>query len=480
MPKHDLKTGHVLDKILEQKRADVARRKAARPLESFRDGLRPSDRSLEEALRRPRMGFILECKAASPSRGRIREDFDPAQIARSYAPFADAISVLTDEPFFGGRLAYLRQVRDAADVPVLCKDFVVEPYQVFEAREHGADAILLMMSVLDDRSFGRCLEAARSLNVDVLCEVHDEAELERVLALGSSSPASQPPIIGVNNRNLKTLEIDLATAERLSAKIPADRVVVGESGVSSHRDVMRLRPHCDALLVGSALMAADDLDRAVRRLIFGDVKVCGLTRPEDARNAFEAGATRNGVIFAPKSPRVVTPEQAEAIGRASSAGLVGVFVNAPIEQVCGLVETIGLEAVQLHGDEGADYVARLRGALPEPTEIWQVERVDDELSISKTGADAVLLDTFDPDRRGGTGKSFDWSLLDDAALDSVVLSGGLSPENAARADQIGARTLDVNSGVESAPGVKDPNLLDEFFAVLRGFGRSGYGKGERR
>jgi indole-3-glycerol phosphate synthase/phosphoribosylanthranilate isomerase len=476
-----MKPEDVLDTIVAKKRTDIARRKAERPVESFRDGLKASDRSLEAALRRPRMGFILECKAASPSRGRIREDFDPTQIARSYTPFADAISVLTDEPFFGGKLAFLRQVREAADVPVLCKDFVVDPYQVFEAREHGADAILLMMSVLDDQTFGRCFEAAKSLQVDVLCEVHDQVELDRALA-----HASRPPIIGVNNRNLKTLEVDLATAERLSAKIPADRVVVGESGVSTHRDVLRLRPHCDALLVGSALMAADDLDRAVRRLIFGDVKVCGLTRPEDAKSAFEAGATRNGIIFAPKSPRVVTPDQAHQIREASPAGLVGVFVNAPPEQVGALAGALALEAVQLHGDEDADYIARLRPLLPEGTEVWQVERVDDELSTSLTpGADAVLLDTFDPERRGGTGKSFDWSLLDDTALDSVVLSGGLSPENAARADQIGARTLDVNSGVESAPGVKDPKLLDDFFAALAGFGRAGFGRsgferGERR
>jgi indole-3-glycerol phosphate synthase/phosphoribosylanthranilate isomerase len=474
----DAQTSQVLDGILEQKRTDVARRKADRPLERVREGLVPSDRSFEAALRRPRMGFILECKAASPSRGQIRHDFDPAQIATSYAPFADAISVLTDQPFFGGELAYLRQVREAADVPVLCKDFVVDPYQVFEAREHGADAILLMMSVLDDETFGRCLEAATSLEIDVLCEVHDDAELERALA-----HPIRPPIIGVNNRNLKTMDVDLATAERLSAKIPDDRVVVGESGVSNHRDVLRLRPHCDALLVGSALMAADNLDDAVRQLVFGEVKVCGLTRPEDARAAFNAGATRLGVIFAEQSPRAVTPEQAEKICDAAPAGFVGVFVNSPIERVCGLVERLGLDAVQLHGDEDDGYIAKLRAALSQlsdrKVEIWQVERVDDELSLSKAGADAVLLDTFDADRRGGTGRSFDWSILSDADLNSVVLSGGLSPENAARADSIGARTLDVNSGVETAPGIKDIGLLTQFFAALRGYGKRGYGKGVR-
>ncbi len=458
-----------LEAILERKRADVAHRKAAAPLESFAEGLERSQRSLEAALRRPRTGFICECKRSSPSQGAIRTHFDPAAIARSYAPFADAISVLCDEPFFGGRLEYLSVVHGETDVPVLCKDFVVDPYQVFEARRYGADAILLMLSVLDDATYGRCFEAARKLGMDVLTEVHDAAELERALA-----HPCRPPIIGVNNRNLKTLEVDLSVTERLAPRVPDDRVVVAESGVTSHRDTLRLRPHCDAFLVGTALMGADDLDRAVRELVFGPVKTCGLTRPADARTAFKAGASLGGLIFVDESPRAVGLARAREVREASALGFVGVFVNAEIDDVASTAGELGLDAVQLHGDEDDDYVTKLRARLSAGTEIWKAVRVADRVpSGALSRADRVLLDTFDPDKRGGTGQTFDWALLADAdaPAERVVLSGGLKPENAERADHIGAGLLDVNSGVESAPGVKDRERLEDFFAALRGRGR---------
>ncbi|QDG54248.1 bifunctional indole-3-glycerol-phosphate synthase TrpC/phosphoribosylanthranilate isomerase TrpF [Persicimonas caeni] len=458
-----------LEEILERKRADVGERKARRTLESFVDALEPSDRSLEAALRAPRAGFICECKRSSPSQGQIREDFVPVDIARSYAPFADAISVLTDEPYFGGRFEYLREVREAADVPVLCKDFVVDPYQVYEARGHGADAILLMLSVLDDEAYGRCFEVARRLGMDVLTEVHDAAELDRALA----HPCA-PPIIGINNRNLKTLDVDLGVTERLAPKVPADRVIVCESGVKSHRDTLRLRGHCDAFLVGTALMGAPDLDRAVRELVFGEVKVCGLTRPEDAKAAFDAGASLGGLIFAEESPRCVTEAQAREVREVGGLGFVGVFVNAEVDEVAGKAAALGLAAVQLHGDEDDAYVDELRQKLPGATAIWQVGRVANVLpDVMSAKADRVLLDTFAAGKRGGTGERFDWSLL--AGLEGleerVVLSGGLGPDNAGKADRVGARALDVNSGVEQAPGIKDSGRLEQFFAALRGRGR---------
>ncbi|MFU8802257.1 MAG: bifunctional indole-3-glycerol-phosphate synthase TrpC/phosphoribosylanthranilate isomerase TrpF [Bradymonadaceae bacterium] len=457
-----------LEEIVARKRVDVDERRRKTPLESFREELNPSDRSLEGALRASRTGFIMECKRSSPSQGQIREDFDPGEIAGSYAPFADAISVLTDEPYFEGRLEYLSVVRNVVDVPVLCKDFVVHPYQVFEARRYGADAILLMLSVLDDEMYGRCFEAARELGMDVLTEVHDEDEVRRAL-----EHPSRPPIIGVNNRNLKTLKIDLSTTSRLAKLIPDARVVVCESGIGSHRDVVELRPHADAFLVGTTLMRAENIDRAVRELVFGSVKVCGLTRPEDALAAWQAGATLGGLIFATESPRAVTVEQARAIRSAAPLDFVGVFVNENVARVAEPADVLSLAAVQLHGEEGEDYVAELRQALPATTQIWQVHRVDESVpSVGSTGADRLLLDTFSAEKRGGTGHSFDWSLLGERGqLDRFVLSGGLAPENAARADRVGVGMLDVNSGVESAPGIKDTRRLDQFFAALRGNGR---------
>jgi indole-3-glycerol phosphate synthase/phosphoribosylanthranilate isomerase len=187
-----------LDSIIAHKRDEVAKRKDERPLEEIAKGLEPSERSLLSALECGRTAFILECKKASPSRGVIREDYDPAKLARDLSRHADAISVLADERFFGGKLADVRTVSEAVTLPVFMKDFIVDPYQVYEARAHGADAILMIMAALGDKACGEILDAANKLNLDVLVEVHDEGELARALKLDAR-------VIGINSRNLKTL-----------------------------------------------------------------------------------------------------------------------------------------------------------------------------------------------------------------------------------------------------------------------------------
>ncbi len=265
----------LLERIVRENREVVAARKRRRPLGEFASSLRPSERGLLSALASPRAGLILECKKASPSKGLLRPDFDVAALARAYAPWATAISVLTDAPFFQGSLENLRKVSRAVSLPVLCKDFVVDPYQLYEARDFGADAILLLCSVLDDSQLVQCMEVARRLRLDPLVEVHDEAELRRAAALGA-------PIIGINNRNLSNLEVDLSVTERLAPLAPRDCLLVSESGIRDHGDVVRLRGLVDAFLVGSSMMTEPDVERAARRLIHGRVKVCGLMGREDA------------------------------------------------------------------------------------------------------------------------------------------------------------------------------------------------------
>jgi indole-3-glycerol phosphate synthase/phosphoribosylanthranilate isomerase len=459
-----------LERIIAHKRREVAAREAARPLATVERGLAPSERSLEAALRRPRAGYVMECKKASPSRGRIRDDFDPAAIAREYAPLADAVSVLTDAAFFEGSLDDLAVARAQVTQPVIMKDFVLGPYQLYEGRAAGADAALLMLSVLDDATLVRCRDAARELGLDVLAEVHDEAELERAVALGFT-------VIGINNRNLATLEVDLAVTERLAPLVPGDRVVVAESGVGGHGDALRLRPHADAFLVGSSLMSRPDLGAAVRELVFGRVKVCGLTRSEDAVAAHDAGAIYGGLIFADDSPRRVTVEAAREIARGAPLEWVGVFVDEVPEKVVGVAAELGLAAVQLHGTEDRKYFESLRRGLPEATEIWKAVRVRDRVPpLAETGADRIVCDTYKKGVPGGTGERFDWSLLDGRDLSRVIVGGGLDPECAAEADTLGAFALDVNSGVEERPGVKSADGLWRFFAALRGVGRSARGR----
>lgn len=459
-----------LERILARTRSDVAERKRHRPLGELRAGLTPSSRSLAAALRAGRTGFILECKKASPSQGLLRPDYDPVDIARTYAPFADAISVLTDGPFFQGSHEHLRRVSEAVALPVLCKDFIVDPWQVFEARAHGADAVLLMLSVLDDAGYRDCAAAAAEAGVETLTEVHSAAELDRALALDA-------PVIGINNRDLTTLRVSLDTVRTLAPMVPVDRVLICESGIETHDQVCELRPLVDGFLVGTSMMRAPDLAAAVRGLVFGVTKICGLTRSEDAEAAWSAGATHGGLIFADESPRRVSNERAAEIRAAAPLAWVGVFVNAPITEVAETAARLGLSAVQVHGEEPPQYVEALRPQLPDRCEIWKAVRVrpgEPIPSLVATRADRLLLDTWHPARHGGTGERFDWSRLGgNGDLDRIVLSGGLTPELTSAAEATGAWGLDFNSGVEASPGIKEARRVSEVLAARRGHGREG-------
>lgn len=254
-------TPDVLARILAVKRDEV---RALLPSE-IRAALRsaPPVRSFGAALRRGReVALLAEVKPRSPSAGIIREGGDPVEIGRSYERGgAAALSVLTDAQFFGGSLDALRLVRQAVDLPVLRKDFIIDRVQVEEARAAGADAVLLIVAALDDDSLRELYEAATELGMDVLVEVHDEREMERALGIGAS-------IVGVNNRDLRTFRTDLAVTERLAASLPADAILVGESGILTVDDVARLgQAGVDAVLVGESLMRQADVEAAARALV---------------------------------------------------------------------------------------------------------------------------------------------------------------------------------------------------------------------
>ena len=467
----------VLDEIVARKRVDLAERMSSLPYDDLRAMTVPTRRRFGAALKKPGARFILECKKASPSEGLIRKNFDAAEIADAYKNFADAVSVLTDEPYFQGSLEILRRIRARLTQPILAKDFVIDPYQVCEARFHGADAALLILSAVDDVTYKACADEAARLSMDVLTEVHDEAELNRALKLNAG-------IIGVNNRSLKTLKVDLGVYRGLVDRIPSGKIVVCESGIGSHEDILDLGGRTDAYLVGGMLMKSERIDLAVRRLIYGGVKICGLASPEDAAKSYEAGAVFGGVIFA-ESPRRVDEARAREIRSASPLPLVGVFVNEEIRKIAGAVSGAGLSAVQLHGEESGEFVAELRKELPQSCEIWKAARVRDHIPFMNDAkdmkdilngipADRLLLDTFGENSRGGTGKSFDWSLLGEfdknkTFRSKIILAGGIDADNARRASELGCFTIDVNSGVEvsGSPGKKDHHKVEKLFANLR-------------
>ncbi len=258
-------SGTILDTIIENTRLEVAEAKKSVSLETL-SGLAsssPAPRGFAEAIGPARgLRIIAEIKHASPSKGVFREDFDPVAIAKGYeAGGASALSVLTDRKFFRGDISYLEAVKKEVSIPLLRKDFIIDPYQVYEARVRGADAILLIVAALEQSPLVELLTLTRSLALGVLVEVHDEAELERALSAGSD-------IVGINNRDLRTFEVDLGVSVRLSRMMPADVTIVAESGVSSGSDIRRLRDEgVHVFLIGETFMKAPDPGEELRKLI---------------------------------------------------------------------------------------------------------------------------------------------------------------------------------------------------------------------
>jgi indole-3-glycerol phosphate synthase len=255
-----------LDRIIEDTRETLARRKRSVPESELlsrvnRNRGRP-ERAFIEALAAPGISLIAEHKRRSPSAGAIREDLQLADVVGAYvAGGASALSVLTEESHFGGSLDDLREARSLTELPIIRKDFVVDSYQLLEAADAGADAVLLIVAALDRSQLAELAGSARALGLDVLVEVHDESELEIAVESGAE-------LIGINNRNLRTFEVDLQTTFDLLAEIPAGTVVVAESGISTHEQVASLdQVGVDAILVGEALMRSDDLAQAVQRLL---------------------------------------------------------------------------------------------------------------------------------------------------------------------------------------------------------------------
>lgn len=256
----------ILDDIIAYKKDEVTKAKRERSPASIdrdardRNDLRPFAKRLEQASK-DGFGLIAEIKKASPSKGLIRPDFDPPKLAEAYQKGgATCLSVLTDTPAFQGHPDFLDQARQATDLPALRKDFMIDPYQMGEARTWGADAILLIMACLSDAQAKELYAAARDYGMDVLIEVHDAAEMDRALTLPGG-------LLGVNNRNLHTFETDLAVSEQLAAQA-GDRPIVAESGMSSHKDIKRLSDHgIRRFLVGESLMRQPDVTEATKRLL---------------------------------------------------------------------------------------------------------------------------------------------------------------------------------------------------------------------
>ena len=449
----------ILQKIVLDKTQWVKAKETEFPLSQFKQNIQKSDRSFYEALAKgthQKPAYILECKKASPSKGLIRAEFNLEEIANVYKHYASAVSVLTDEKYFQGNFEFLPLVRDIVSQPVLCKDFMISEYQVYLARYYQADAILLMLSVVNDETYRVLADLAHSLGMGVLTETSNEDEFERALALSAK-------IIGVNNRNLHDLTVDLnrvvELTEKYADRIPADVRIISESGIYNHKQIRQLQKVAHGFLIGSSLMGNQDLNNAVRSVIFGENKVCGLTRGQDVKIVYENGALYCGLIFVEHSKRCVSLRQAQELVTTAPLRFVGVFQNQEIDFIAKIANQLQLYAVQLHGAETAAFITALRHQLPENTQIWKAISVNTESQSAvdftdDLNVDRYIFDSQTTNQQGGTGKTFDWSLIPENLKHKIILAGGISPNNVEQAIQQNCLGLDLNSGVESSAGVK--------------------------
>lgn len=443
-------------------------------------GLPPSTRSLYASLGgeesnggRGLNRFIMECKSSSPSLGMIREHYEPGEIAKIYSRFASGISVLCEPDRFGGDYDHLAAVVFSTHLPVLCKDFIIDPVQIHAARYYGADAILLMLSILDDAEYAELAAEAARFDLDVLTEVIDEEEVERAVRLGAR-------IIGVNHRNLHDLSIDLDRSGRLAELIPGDAVLVAESGIQNNRTVRRLGGHSNGFLVGSQLTSQPDIDRAARELVFGPNKVCGLRTPAAAQAARSAGAVYGGLIFEEASPRNVSRETASKI-IASESGLSYVAVSRRESGWADLIQP-GITAVQVQAplresiEAELELLREVRAEVGDGVQVWRAVSMSQpqgptiaEALVAEQAVDQLVLDSGS----GGTGSAFDWSTIPDPVRAHSLLAGGLNSDNIHDALDSRCAGVDLNSGVEYPAGAgewehhKDSGALRRVFHQIR-------------
>lgn len=482
----------ILDKIIEATKIRVAQEKQVESPESVKSAALalPSDTGFpfEAALRQQDFNFICEVKKASPSKGIIAEHFPYLEIAKEYeVAGAAAISVLTEPDFFKGDKKYLQEIASTVKIPVLRKDFIIDEYQIYQAKVWGASAILLICACLDVPTLTKFRKLADSLGLSSLVEAHDEAEVQMAIDCGAR-------IIGVNNRNLKDFTVDVQNSVRLRKLVQDDVIFVSESGLETPEDIQVLRDNnIGVALMGETFMRSPNKVEKLAYL-YGQtyytpkVKMCGISKVETIPAVVEAQPDYMGLVFAP-SKRQVTVDQAKILvselhkqyaNRYNRDVIqwsndvvqefiktVGVFVNETLENIVAIATEVNLDVVQLHGDEDEAFIQSLKERTN--VEVWkavQIRSAADAEAWIDSSADMLLFDAYHKDERGGTGEVFDWSSLDEFER-PFMLAGGIDSTNVARAIRtVRPYGIDISSGIET-DGVKDDEKIKVFTNIVR-------------
>ena len=471
----------ILDRIVAATKIRVAQEKQVETPEAVKAAALalPSDTGFpfEAALRQQDFNFICEVKKASPSKGIIAEHFPYLDIAKEYeVAGAAAISVLTEPDFFKGDKKYLQEIASTVKIPVLRKDFIIDEYQIYQAKLWGASAILLICACLDVPTLTKFRELADSFGLSSLVEAHDEHEVQMAIDCGAR-------IIGVNNRNLKDFTVDVQNSVRLRNLVQDDVIFVSESGLETPEDIQVLRDNnIGVALMGETFMRSPNKVEKLAYL-YGPtyytpkVKMCGISKVETIPAIVDAKPDYMGLVFAP-SKRQVTVEQAKTLVEelhkqyavrynSETIKTVGVFVNETVENLLKIAEEVKLDVIQLHGDEDESFIQILKEQSN--VEVWKAVQVRSAADAEKwidSSADMLLFDAYHKDERGGTGEVFDWSSLDEFER-PFMLAGGMDSTNVARAIRtVRPYGLDISSGIETN-GVKDNEKMKAFTNIVR-------------
>tara|TARA_Y100000310_G_scaffold345709_1_gene468604 strand:+ start:7253 stop:8641 length:1389 start_codon:yes stop_codon:yes gene_type:complete len=456
-----------LEKVKRIKLREVEQRKKKVSLSELKKKVKKGKRVFAKALRgKSKVSLIAEFKKSSPSKGKINQKASLKEFISLYNQHADCISILTEQKYFNGKLDFIKQAKKYTRKPILRKDFILDEYQVYEARAYGADAVLLIAGFVSEKKLKKLLKTIESLGMDALVEADSKLGLKKAIASGSK-------LIGINNRNLNTLKEDFSQTEKLlktiSAKKRKQLTIVSESAIDSQKQIESLKGKADSILVGTAIMSFPVPKVKLRELTGKTlVKVCGITNKKDAKDAVKLGADVIGLNFYKKSPRFVSVKKAKEIAKSVSKKVLvaGVFVNEPKSRVKKIVKQVGLNIVQFSGTEKPNYVKGFKNAI-------KAIHIKNKKSISKAkdfDSEMIMVDSFVKGEFGGTGKAINPKLVNKAKISQkLVFSGGLNPKNIKGIiRKFDPLMVDVCSGIEKEPGKKSLIKMKSFISNVRG------------